>query len=113
MKNRRQKTNKKQQVAIVESLDTKIAKAVYAEKRFRKESSAISLTSLQFVKATYFGTTQRPAKISAIEKGIVGILLIDGHSSFSTIGQILGLDVVNDKAEKSILSKGFGWTSIF
>lgn len=60
---------------------------------------------LQFVKATYFGTTQRPAKISAIEKGIVGILLIDGHSSFSTIGQILGLDVVNDKAEKSILSK--------
>ena len=26
MKNRRQKTNKKQQVAIVESLDTKIAK---------------------------------------------------------------------------------------
>jgi hypothetical protein len=30
MKNRRQKTNKKQQVAIVESLDTKIAKAVYA-----------------------------------------------------------------------------------
>lgn len=45
MKNKRQKTNKKQQVAIVESLDTKIAKAVYAEKRFRKESSAISLTS--------------------------------------------------------------------
>lgn len=31
--------------------------------------------------------------------------MIDGHSSFDTIGQILGLDVVNDKAEKSILSK--------
>lgn len=31
--------------------------------------------------------------------------MIDGHSSFGTIGQILGLDVVNDKAEKSILSK--------
>lgn len=45
MKNKRQKTNKKQQVAIVESLDTKIAKAVYAEKRFRKESSAIILTN--------------------------------------------------------------------
>lgn len=45
MKNRRQKTNKKQQVAIVESLDTKIAKAVYAEKKISEESSAISLTS--------------------------------------------------------------------
>lgn len=105
MKNRRQKTNKKQQVAIVESLDTKIAKAVYAEKKISERIIGYFPYELQFVKATYFGTTQRPAKISAIEKGIVGILLIDGHSSFSTIGQILGLDVVNDKAEKSILSK--------
>ena len=39
MKNRRQKTNKKQQVAIVESLDTKIAKAVYAEKKISERSS--------------------------------------------------------------------------
>lgn len=37
MKNKKQKNNKKQQNAIAESLDTKIAKAVYAEKRFRKE----------------------------------------------------------------------------
>lgn len=95
MKNRRQKTNKKQQVAIVESLDTKIAKAVYAEKKISERIIGYFPYELQFVKATYFGTTQRPAKISAIEKGIVGILLIDGHSSFSTIGQILGLDVVN------------------
>lgn len=42
-----------------------------------------------FVKATYFGTTQRPAKISAIEKGIVGILLIDGHSSLAQLDKFL------------------------
>lgn len=105
MKNNKQKNNKKQQNAIVESLDTKIAKAVYAEKKISERIVGYFPYELQFVKATYFGTTQRPAKISAIEKGIVGILLIDEHSSFSTIGQILGLDVVNDKAEKSILSK--------
>ena len=104
MKNKKQKNNKKQQIAIVESLDTKIAKAVYAEKKISERIVGYFPYDFQFVKATYFGTTQRPAKISAIEKGIVGILLIDGHSSFSAIGQILGLDVVNDKAEKSILS---------
>ena len=104
MKNKRQKTNKNSKL-LLESLDTKIAKAVYAEKKISERIIGYYPYELQFVKATYFGTTQRPAKISAIEKGIVGILLIDGHSSFSTIGQILGLDVVNDKAEKSILSK--------
>lgn len=105
MKNKKQKNNKKQQNAIVESIGTKIAKAVYAEKKISERIVGYFPYEFQFVKATYFGTTQRPAKISAIEKGIVGILLIDGHSSFSIIGHILGLDVVNDKAEKSILSK--------
>ena len=69
MKNKRQKTNKKQQVAIVESIDTKIAKAVYAEKKISERIIGYFPYELQFVKATYFGTTQRPAKISAIEKG--------------------------------------------
>lgn len=105
MKKNKQKTNKKQELAILESLDTKIAKAVYTEKKISERIIGYFPYEIQFVKATYFGTTQRPAKISAIEKGIVGILLIDGHSSFNAIGQILGLDVVNDKAEKSILAK--------
>lgn len=105
MKNNKKKINKKQELTILESLDTKIAKAVYAEKKISERIIGYFPYEIQFVKATYFGTTQRPAKISAIEKGIVGILLIDGHSSFDAIGQILGLDVVNDKAEKSILTK--------
>lgn len=45
MKNKKQKNNKKQQNAIVESLDTKIAKAVYAEKKFQKESLDIFHTN--------------------------------------------------------------------
>lgn len=105
MKNEKQKISKKPKAVIVESLDTNIAKTVYAEKKISERIIGYFPYELQFVKATYFGTTKRPAKISAIEKGIVGILLIDGHSSFCAIGQILGLDVVNDKADKSILSK--------
>ena len=37
---------------------------------------------INFIKATYAGKTQRPAKITSLEKGIVGILLIDETSSF-------------------------------
>lgn len=58
---------------------------------------------IKFVRAVYHGKTQRPAKITALEKGIVGILLVDETASFEKIGSILGLDVVNDKAEQSIL----------
>ena len=32
-------------------------------------------------------------------------MLIDGYASFERIGRLLGLDVVNDKAERTILSK--------
>lgn len=105
MKNNKQKKHKKQQHIIVESLETKIAKAVFAEKKISERIIGYYPYQFEFVKATYFGTTKRPAKISAIEKGIVGILLIDGYASFERIGRLLGLDVVNDKAEKSILSK--------
>lgn len=105
MKNNKQKKHKKQQHTIVESLETKIAKAVFAEKKISERIIGYYPYQFEFVKATYFGTTKRPAKISAIEKGIVGILLIDGYASFERIGRLLGLDVVNDKAERTILSK--------
>lgn len=108
MKKSKQKHAKKQQPTIIDSLDTRIAKAVYAEKKISERIIGYIPYEIDFVKATYYGRTQRPAKITAIEKGIVGILLLDGHSSFDTIGKILGLDVVNDKAEKSILTKALG-----
>ncbi|QUB70818.1 hypothetical protein J4864_00880 [Prevotella multiformis] len=86
-----------------EPIGTRIAKAVFEEKKISERIFGYISYDINFIKATYAGKTQRPAKITSLEKGIVGILLVDGTSSFKKIGLILGLDVVNDKAEQSIL----------
>lgn len=88
---------------VLEPIGTRIAKAVFEEKKISERIFGYISYDINFVKATYDGKTQRPAKITSLEKGIVGILLIDETSSFEKIGLILGLDVVNDKAEQSIL----------
>lgn len=99
---------------VQEPISSRIAKAVYKAKRISERIVGYVSYDIKFVRATYNGKTQRPAKITALEKGIVGILLVDESSSFEKIGTILGLDVVNDKAEQSILRnkidllKGFG-----
>lgn len=97
--------NKKNTVSqnVLEPIGTRIAKAVFEEKKISERIFGYISYDISFVKATYVGKTQRPAKITSLEKGIVGILLIDETSSFEKIGLILGLDVVNDKAEQSIL----------
>lgn len=102
------KKMKKQQKKVApkkvqESIGTRIAKAVYTAKKISERIFGYISYDIKFIKATYTGKTQRPAKITAIEKGIVGILLIDETASFERIGTILGLDVVNDKAEQAIL----------
>lgn len=88
-----------------ESIDLRIAKAVCAEKKMSEKIFGYIPYDIKFVKATYKGETQRPAKITALEKGIVGILLVDKTASFEKIGTILGLNVINDKAEQAILRK--------
>ena len=88
---------------VLEPIGTRIAKAVFAEKKISERIFGYISYEINFVKATYVGKTQRPAKITSLEKGIVGILLVDETSSFDKIGLILGLDVVNDKAEQMIL----------
>ena len=99
---------------VQEPISSRIAKAVYGAKRISERIVGYVSYDIKFVRATYNGKTQRPAKITALETGIVGILLVDESSSFEKIGTILGLDVVNDKAEQSILRnkidllKGFG-----
>ena len=102
------KKNKKQQKKtthknVQEPISTRIAKAVFAAKKISERIFGYILYDIKFVKATYTGKTQRPAKITPIERGIVGILLVDETASFEKIGTILGLDVVNDKAEQAIL----------
>lgn len=88
---------------VQEPIGTRIAKAVFEEKKISERIFGYISYDINFVKATYAGKTQRPAKITPLEKGIVGILLADETSSFDKMGLILGLDVVNDKAEQSIL----------
>lgn len=88
---------------IQEPIGTRIAKAVFEEKKISERIFGYISYDINIVKATYTGKTQRPAKITSLEKGIVGILLADETSSFDKMGLILGLDVVNDKAEQSIL----------
>ena len=88
---------------VQEPIGTRIAKAVFEEKKISERIFGYISYDISFVKATYAGKTQRPAKITSLEKGIVGILLVDETASFEKIGLILGLDVVNDKAEQSIL----------
>ena len=86
-----------------EPIGTRIAKAVFGAKKISEKIFGYISYDIKFVRAVYHGKTQRPAKITALEKGIVGILLVDETASFEKIGSILGLDVVNDKAEQSIL----------
>lgn len=99
---------------VQEPISSRIAKAVYEAKRISERIVGYVSYDIKFVRAIYNGKTQCPAKITALEKGIVGILLVDESASFEKIGAILGLDVINDKAEQSILRnridllKGFG-----
>lgn len=88
---------------VQEPIGTRIAKAVFGAKKISERIFGYISHDIKFVRAVYHGKTQRPAKITALEKGIVGILLVDETASFEKIGSILGLDVVNDKAEQSIL----------
>lgn len=102
------KKSKKQQKEVTpkkkqEPIGNRIAKVVYASKKISERIFGYISYDIKFVKASYTGKTQRPAKITAIERGIVGILLVDETSSFEKIGAILGLDVINDKAEQVIL----------
>ena len=88
-----------------EPIDIRIAKAVCAAKKVSERIFGYIRYDIKFVKATYKGVTRRPAKITALEKGIVGVLLVDETASFEKIGTILGLNVVDDKAEQVILRK--------
>lgn len=46
-----------------------------------------------FQAQTYHATSNRPAKITPLERAIVGILKVDSHQDLITIGEILGLDI--------------------
>jgi len=86
-----------------EPISNKIANAVSSAKKISERIVGYIQYDVRFVRAKYIGKTQKPAKITPLEKGIIGILLVDDFASIERIGAILGLDVVNDKAERAIL----------
>ena len=51
-------------------ISSRIARAVYEAKRISERIVGYIPYEIQFVIATYDGKTQRPAKITALEKGI-------------------------------------------
>ena len=86
-----------------ESLELRIAKAVSLNKKTSERIVGLTSIDYEFNSIKYRGTTIRPVSITPLERAIVGIVNIDKSGSLSSIGQILGLDVEHDMAEKAML----------
>lgn len=101
-------------IEIEDSLELRVAKSIATIKRTSERVVGITATDYKFLQIKYTGTTILPVPITPLERAIGGILDIDESGTFSGIGKILGLDVVHDIAEQSMLNeaikkmKGYG-----
>lgn len=86
------------------SISLSIAQAIANVKKISERIIGYVPYDYHFICEEYEGTSVRPAKITPLERAIVGILRIDGHQDNVTIGNILGLDVLHDAAECEILN---------
>lgn len=99
---------------LEDSLELRVAKAIATIKRTSERVVGITATEYKFLQIKYNGTTIRPVPITPLERAIGGILDIDENGTFDGIGKILGLDVIHDIAEQSMLNeainkmKGYG-----
>ncbi len=99
---------------IEDSLELRVAKSIAAIKRTSERVVGITATDYKFLQIKYSGTTIRPVPITPLERAIGGILDIDESGTIGGIGKILGLDVIHDIAEQSMLNeainkmKGYG-----
>lgn len=89
---------------VREPIGNRIAKAVSSRKKISERIIGYLPYDVKFIRAEFEGKTQRPAKITALEKGIIGILMLDEYASLEKIGSILGLDVIKDTAERTLLT---------
>lgn len=96
------------------SVELRIAKAIASVKRTSERVIGITTTDYTYLTLSYIATTVRPEPITPLERAVVGIINIDNNSSLVEIGKILGLDVVHDVAERTMLlesidkMKGYG-----
>lgn len=101
-------------IEIEDSLELRVAKSIATIKRTSERVVGITATDYKFLQIKYSGTTIRPVPITPLERAIGGILDIDESGTFAGIGKILGLDVIHDIAEQSMLNdainkmKGYG-----
>lgn len=82
-----------------------IARAIAGVKKISERIIGYVPYNFSFVCQKYEATSNRPAKITPLERAVVGILMIDGSQDLVTIGDILGLDIIHDAAEKEILNR--------
>ena len=88
---------------IEETLDQRLNNVIDKNKAISELIIGYIPYTIKFVAQLYKGVTNKPEKISAFEKAIVGIISIDGQTSLSNIGKILGLDIEHDIAEQKMI----------
>lgn len=86
------------------SVSLRIAQTMASVKKISERIIGYIQYDYPFVCQKYNATSNRPAKITPLERAVVGILKVDGSQDFVTIGSILGFDVIHDIAEKEILN---------
>jgi hypothetical protein len=90
---------------LEDSLELRVAKAIATIKRTSERVVGITATEYSFLQIKYNSTTIRPVPITPLERAIGGILDIDECGTLVGIGKILGLDVIHDIAEQSMLNE--------
>ena len=96
--------NKQDNKDSVGDVSLRIAQTLASVKKMSERIIGYVQYKYQFVSQKYNAVSNRPAKITPLERAVVGILKIDSNQDLVTMGSILGLDVLHDSAEKEILS---------
>ena len=103
MKSKPQKKGVDKKEIIEETLDQRLNRVIENNKAISELIIGYIPYTIKFIAQSYKGVTNKPEKISAFEKAVVGIISIDGQTSLSNIGKILGLDIEHDIAEQKMI----------
>ena len=103
--NLKKKRSSDPQYIIEETMEMRLDSCVKKVKDLSELIIGYTPYRLNFRINTYNGITNKPSKVSSFANAVVGIILADGQSSFSHIGQVLGLNVDIDLAEHKMLEK--------
>lgn len=103
LKSKPQKKGVDKKEIIEETLDQRLNRVIENNKAISELIIGYIPYTIKFIAQSYKGVTNKPEKISAFEKAVVGIISIDGQTSLSNIGKILGLDIEHDIAEQKMI----------